>query len=332
MVPSETPTPLVSDTPTLTASPFLPIAIEALFAGPVTPNPDLLQYPPPVTETVARAPIASLFDTNRYTGQNPWVTAEANIGIAEIANANFISENRGPREYPHPALANMEKYIGTYSKTGEKRAYYVKPGVGLWVNPVATECALEELTGVQTLCVDDDVWRETARKMLPRAVGYSAALLDYFFRGKLDIAREVDPASGLPSFRIVNRSPEELGQDGVLTLYQDNAEGIRSPVPGATLTLAAAVPKDNDAAPLYLPVPADLPAGGLTLVYRGPLGAGTGCRHRQGRPRGRGGRGLPRLGNERVDPADQGRPLRPAPGGRRGPERASGHGAVGRPR
>jgi hypothetical protein len=33
-------TPAVSDTPTLTLTPFLPVAIEALFQGEVTPNPD----------------------------------------------------------------------------------------------------------------------------------------------------------------------------------------------------------------------------------------------------------------------------------------------------
>ncbi len=39
-MPSQTFTPSVSDTPTLTLTPFLPVAIEALFEGQVTPNPD----------------------------------------------------------------------------------------------------------------------------------------------------------------------------------------------------------------------------------------------------------------------------------------------------
>jgi hypothetical protein len=143
---------------------------------------------------------------------------------------------------------------------------------GLSVNPVAAESAVDELTGTVNLCPDDDVWRETARHMLPRAVSYSAALLDYFFRGVLDVKRESDPATGLPSLAIVNRSPEPLGERGTLTLYQDNDQRLRSPVPGASVELGAAVPKDNDADPLRLPLPADLPEAGLTLVYEGPLG------------------------------------------------------------
>ncbi len=104
--------------------------IATLLRSPITLNPELLKVPIPASEPIARAPIARLFDSDRYTGSNPEVTAEARIGIAETANANFVSEDTGPGEYPHPALANMDKYIGIYSKLGEKRAYY-KCGVPL---------------------------------------------------------------------------------------------------------------------------------------------------------------------------------------------------------
>src|SRR5688572_9924282 len=40
LTPSLTSTPLVTDTATPTSTPFLPVAIEALFTGPVTPNPE----------------------------------------------------------------------------------------------------------------------------------------------------------------------------------------------------------------------------------------------------------------------------------------------------
>ena len=246
--------------------------IRDYLSTPISLDPELLQIAISSTETIARLPIARLFDSDRYTGSNPDVTAESRIGIAETANANFVSPGTGHGEYPHPALSNMPKYVGTYSKVGEKRSYYRKEGAGLSVDPVAAECVLDEVTGVVTFCKDDDVWRATARHMLPRAVRYGQEVLEYFFRGKLEVSREPDPETGLPSLRIVNRSPEPLGEGGVLTLYQDNDQGERSSVQGATLTLAAAVPKDNDAEPLRLPVPAYLPTGGLTLVYQGPLG------------------------------------------------------------
>ncbi len=98
--------------------------IATCLRSPITLDPELLKVPIPASEPIARASIARLFDSDRYTGTNPEVTAEARIGIAETANANFVSEDTGHGEYPHPALANIEKYIGIYSKLGEKRAYY----------------------------------------------------------------------------------------------------------------------------------------------------------------------------------------------------------------
>jgi hypothetical protein len=96
--------------------------IQGFLSRSITLDPALLEIPIPATELIARVPIARLFDSDRYTGTNPEVTSEARIGIAETANANFLSEDTGHGEYPHPALANMDKYVGIYSKLGEKRA------------------------------------------------------------------------------------------------------------------------------------------------------------------------------------------------------------------
>src|SRR5213075_2595236 len=57
--------------------------------------------------------------------------------------------------------------------------------------------------------------------LLPRAVGYSAGFLDYFFRGRLDV--DLMPEGGdFGTVRLsgVNGSPEALG-GGTLTLHAD---------------------------------------------------------------------------------------------------------------
>jgi hypothetical protein len=105
-------------------------------------DPELLQIAVPPTETIARVPIARLFDSDRYTGSNPDVTADSRIGIAEVANANFVSEDTSYGEYPHPALANLPKYVGTYSKVGEKRSYYQKRGRAFtWIRSRQSACS-----------------------------------------------------------------------------------------------------------------------------------------------------------------------------------------------
>ncbi len=96
----------------------------------------------------------------------------------------------------------------------------------------------EPIFTVNRYVVDD-----AASLLLPRAVGYSAALLDYFFRGRLD-GDVVAPDPTQPDqvrFDGHNGSPERL--DGTLTLYGEDVTGTRTPLTpvdlGADLTVRA---------------------------------------------------------------------------------------------
>ena len=75
--------------------------------------------------------------------------------------------------------------------------------------------------------------------LLPRAVGYSAGLLDYFFRGKLDVSIQfddtVDPTTGERDPRVrklsgKNASGETLGPGTITILAEDLASGERGQV------------------------------------------------------------------------------------------------------
>lgn len=84
LTPTLTVTPLYSDTPTATLTPFLPVAIEALFAGPVTPNPDAvftaIQFStefdgvnPVNPKTVFELPIQTMYGGFDYNNTQPGV-------------------------------------------------------------------------------------------------------------------------------------------------------------------------------------------------------------------------------------------------------------------
>jgi hypothetical protein len=156
------------------------------------------------------------------------------------------------------------------------------------VDPVAAECVLDEATGVVTFCKDDDVWRETARHMLPRAVRYGQEVLDYFFRGKLDF--EVYPSfenAGQVSLTFYNMSTDTM--IGSFTLYTEDEQGKRVPVPGASVegvTLSGTGMPDNPGPPenamsnsyaITFPPNPDIKLRGLTLVFSGTLGAEEGA-------------------------------------------------------
>jgi hypothetical protein len=248
--------------------------IADFLSAPITPDPGLSDIPSPVGEDIAKVPIARLFDTDRYTGANPGVTAGSLIGIAEVANANFLSEDTRHGQYPHPARANMELYVRLYTETGLPRRYYkMKLGFGLPVDPVAEECLLNEFTGLDELCVDPGVWRETARKMLPRAVGYSQAVLDYFFRGTLDFTVDSDPQEPTQRRLIIgNATSSEETMDGTFTLYYEDKDGKRYDVPGGSTTQV--LPQGYTADLTFTP-PTGVQA--YVLVFQGTLGAEEGA-------------------------------------------------------
>ncbi len=250
--------------------------IATYLAAPAGPDPALLRAP--TADPLAPVPVARLIDTDTYQGlvtspnvtvqgTPPTLTLSRAVGLAEMVNANFLSEDTAKnnslnRQYPFPVVAALLFSEHPAPKTGRVRSYYTKaPGDGLPVDPVLAECALDEVDpdSRTVRCTDENVWAQVANAMLPRAAGYSVALLDYFFRGRLE-ARV-----GNGTLEVANESDEPLGP-GTLALYYDDETKTRHPVAewpierlesGAQLSFSASAPPGS---------------AGYVLVYRGALG------------------------------------------------------------
>ena len=109
--------------------------------------------------------------------------------------------------------------------------------------------------------------------LVPRAVGYSAGLLDYFFRGRLEVdLAQPDPNDpGVVQLTGTNASPEPLG-DGTLTLYADDPAGSRSPaapVLGDSTAVRNIGPGEGLASARFQAPP---DAERFVAVYQGTLG------------------------------------------------------------
>lgn len=109
------------------------------------------------------------------------------------------------------------------------------------------------------------------RFLVPRAVGYSAGLLDYFFRASIDFVEDPDSRG----FLVKNASPDLL--HGTFALYYDAADDTRKPVPGAKWTLTLAGTPDPEkpvsSQPLDFAPPADAKTKGrYVLVFSGDEG------------------------------------------------------------
>ncbi len=170
----------------------------------------------------------------------------AQIGLAEYTNGGYVSddtiflgfalprrESLGPPAFDPPAdTAGARRY---FPKTtdGDSIAHFVAEGA-------LYERLLFRGQVFGGFVLDDRVYDDYAAQLIPRAVGYSAGLLNYFFRSNFDF--KIDVNSNDPAQRLLTISiPPDLSaetMDGTFTLYAEDAGGLRSPVPGASITTA----------------------------------------------------------------------------------------------
>jgi hypothetical protein len=159
-------------------------------------------------------------------------------------------------------------------RTTVKRRYLVKTADGATGYRLATVGFLREYHrrfGLdvsrfrETSSLDEAVYRDYAERLVPRAVTYSTALVDYFFRGRLFVSGD-DTAMAI-------RNTSDEAMNGTFTLYYDDAGDARRPVPGASwpgvLAPGARLADLRVIAPTN-PAPKD--PGKYMLVFRGALG------------------------------------------------------------
>jgi hypothetical protein len=256
--------------------------VARFLSAPIGFGADILRLPAPSGEHLAKVPVARLIDADRYDGSNPGVTANpadprapVSVGIAEIANANFYSENTF-WGYPSPTDRGLIR-VNLDTPLGRVRRYFSRPaGLGLLpANPLRAECASEAYGGEPTPypCMDGVVWNQVAAHMLPRAVGYASGVLDYFFRGAISVTGVEWAPSGI-TLRVRNDSAEDL--EGTFEVFARHQPGS-----AAERRTRLAVLEDGEPVLLGpgeewwfdLAVPPDIvPSAAHVLIFKGRLG------------------------------------------------------------
>lgn len=161
--------------------------------------PDQVVFTPssnPDSQYASVAPASGLFDRNIYTDSSPPPSLDSNtVGLAEYTNANFFSDDT-IWEYPHPAKTetNYRTTLRQARDGGVDTILHVyRSSDTQLTNPIsAVRYFAEELYAgdpeIKEDFLDDDVFHGYATLLIPRAVGYSSSLIDYFFRGTLEIS------------------------------------------------------------------------------------------------------------------------------------------------
>jgi hypothetical protein len=239
----------------------------------------------------APVPIARLFDTDAFTGLNPDVLSAAALGITEYTNGNFLSRDTIFKDFTLPRQPDPN--TGFFEAEGPKfRRYFPKVGEGESIDHFVAEGMLYTSLEAEVGTPPAGGWMLTARvlqnyaqKLFSRAIGYSAALLNYFFRGRMELGlfgatgqgenflkelnidgRNVTPNEETGTGQMVAIIPFQQGNEIVyqvskpltVTLTRDfqplTFDYSDNPIQGRLCTDSGAVPCD------------------IHLIYRGPLG------------------------------------------------------------
>jgi hypothetical protein len=203
-----------------------------------------------VANIYAPSPISALWDHDEYNlgGSNPPGDSNTTIGLAEYTSANFWTEDTFPWKfnsgnYPHPVLEDTNydenvwlnpKQVDAEDGVTDKRIYFSKTsdavgtpflaaGYWYWQLYMWNKPEVDD-----TFLLDEKCYEQYAKKLIPRAIGYSAALLDYFFRGTIEITPPndfvysvIDGSATDQKFEYIkanlrNATPDEEMMDGTL--------------------------------------------------------------------------------------------------------------------
>ena len=273
-------------------------------------------------------PVALFFDTDQYNGAAP--SASLLQGLAEYTNANFVSDDtiftealptddRHYFPYPRKTSTNIQElqnqtllpetiiaqdgvaepsfYIKK-NADGEMINHFVKPRY--FTNNVYSIVGGGGYLYNRTFYRDETCHEDYAEKLLPRAVGYSAGLLNYFFRGDIQLslpdsgvyAEAANIYGGFSTMTVKAKNTTANGDemiDGDIQLVLRYREALRDPfldtpvtksstysyIVSALNTSTHAIPKDSAVEVTFnleTPLPYNATDITIQVVYHGRLG------------------------------------------------------------
>lgn len=221
-------------------------------------------------------------------------------GLAEYSNRGFITEGTNfsgslfdvqiDPDFPYPNMngatilstdARHASLLGPASPVGGEMKFVGTDVVDtnlnvVQFNPRTTVFSILNFPGGSTakFSYNRFVAEEAQKFLIPRAVSYSAGLINWFFRGKIDMVKDPNNAN---QYLIKNLGTDALR--GTFTLYYDDVNDVRKPVDGAHWTTANLTPGNQldpaatIIAPAFTPPTDAKTANTYTLVFVGKIGA-----------------------------------------------------------
>lgn len=250
--------------------------------------------------------LTNFWDTEEYDGSVP-ITDENMLGLAEYTNLNFVSAYTIFKEYTFPgeSSTNIEEYLlGNLEpeivegEDGEirKMYYFSKIQHGEEIDHFLIPSYFsKDMAGIsggieRTYRLDERCFNDYAALLIPRAIGYSAGLLNYFFRGKLstdNVNFQINGSGDIVGLTVEVKNTSKLGdqpelmKSGGLVLVCE----YTLPMDGESFQLEENIypissetdPINSDYVSLTIELDEVIPKEAtdlkFTLVFRGTLGS-----------------------------------------------------------
>lgn len=227
-------------------------------------------------------------------------------GMAEFTSRNFVSEDTNFLKTPggfaaHPLFSAPVPFWNPTLKVPMQLPGQVEPMTAeLWfIGNQVTDVLHPDRSGLNERAssfsifnadvgagytsLDGQNFDAANAFLLPRAVAYSAALLDHFFRGRMQLASSTFTATSVSlSVRIASKQglvwrgqPANQGDGIEWSVYYDNANGARVRVALTNEDLGTATLSAGDTYDLSFPAPADVDKTKnkpYMLVFNGDIG------------------------------------------------------------
>jgi len=262
------------------------------FEAYVEKRPELINAHGAAAVVPSFAQLSDFWDTDAYDGGS--LNDSLNSGLAEYSSANFVSTESMFDEFPHPALTNTnysqlnpEEVVAEDGKIDNR--LYVKSINGERIEHLASvgylASALEALGWKPYFVLDEECHKEYASKLIPKAIGYTAGVANYFFRGSLEISRAALGApheGGFSSVTVAvrNATPgEDLAAGELMAVVRYKADAADSAYSFAVSdaiaisALSAAEPEEFTFALAGDALPAQSVEAAVQVIFKGTLGA-----------------------------------------------------------
>jgi len=216
----------------------------------------------PYWQTQGFSKLLDYWDTGKYANGNSDALVQetagnTKLGLAEFSNGNFLGEDALYNEvvpasdsfhhFPFPSLNSSTTFLSVRSQlssgmdtsflkdgTPIQRIYLNKTADGVSVTHHSVLNYLGAvyprksgaITKVSVTINDLNVLQDYHSILIPKAVEYSAGLLDYFFRGQLAVSIGLDTNTGQYTFTNSNASGQSF-LNGTFFLYQQDTNQNR---------------------------------------------------------------------------------------------------------